>query len=161
MAVKYECPKCGRKFTEWGAEKLKFHCPMDEWCPKDASKEIQFVKAGSGDSDGSRAPSLKRRAKKVVVAPPRVVPVEDEAIVPDVDEVEDDTDEDVELEGEEVVDDEKAVVVVADAEEEPGVVLADDEEVEEGEVEDLEFDESDAESKGDSDAEVTEEEEWS
>ncbi|MCX8065503.1 MAG: hypothetical protein N3G21_10080 [Candidatus Hydrogenedentes bacterium] len=25
--IKYICPKCGRKFVEWGAKKLDFKCP--------------------------------------------------------------------------------------------------------------------------------------
>lgn len=34
MPVKYECPKCGRRFTEWGAEKVGFKCPKISGVPK-------------------------------------------------------------------------------------------------------------------------------
>ena len=27
MAVKYHCRKCGKRFIDWGAEKLGFKCP--------------------------------------------------------------------------------------------------------------------------------------
>lgn len=162
MAVKYECPKCGRKFTEWGAEKLNFHCPVDEWCAKDASEDIQLVKAGSAEA-GAKAPSLKRRPKKVAAVPVRE---EEEAIVPDVDDVDEDIDEEIEDEEEieevEVEDEEEVVVAkkkTTDDVDDPDIVVADDAEVGDADVEDLDFDE-DADAD-DADAEVTEEEEWS
>ena len=30
MAIKYYCPKCRRRFVEWGAKKSKFKCTNDE-----------------------------------------------------------------------------------------------------------------------------------
>lgn len=162
MAVKYECPKCGRKFTEWGAEKLGFHCPTDEWCPKDATEEIQLVRAGSGDNAGTRAPSLKRRSKKAAAVVARVDTVEDEAIVPDIDEVEEvdeEIDEEVEIDEVGTPDVEKAPADEVEVEAE--AVVADDEEVDEAEVADLDFDDADSDSESDAGVEANDEEEWS
>ncbi|MCC6144552.1 MAG: hypothetical protein IT368_12165 [Candidatus Hydrogenedentes bacterium] len=84
MAVKYHCPKCGRRFAEWGAEKLGFQCPHDDLCPHDAEGEaIELVKQGSQDDGGKSKPSLKRKAKAkraVAVAPPVSTSDDDELI---------------------------------------------------------------------------------
>lgn len=92
MAVKYQCPKCGRRFTEWGAEKLGFKCPQDEFCPKDATDDIELVPAGQGEEKTPKRVSLKRTIRRRPT-PRKPVAEEDEALVPDVDEFgEDDSD---------------------------------------------------------------------
>ena len=63
MAVKYECPKCGRRFTEWGAEKNGLKCPNDEWSTHQG-EEIELVIVGSQEERSARKPSLKRNAKR-------------------------------------------------------------------------------------------------
>ncbi len=107
MAIKYECPKCGRKFTEWGAEKLGFKCPHDEFCPADAPDNIELVRAGAGEDQMPKRSSLKRKSvRKPIPAPVAAVshdeheddatdePEVDEADAPDAIEGESDEGED-------------------------------------------------------------------
>jgi hypothetical protein len=113
MPVKYECPKCGRRFTEWGAEKVGFKCPRDQWCTKDHPEDVELVRVGSSDEGMSRRPTLKRTPRKI--AQPKQAAVEldeDEALVPDMEEIE----------AEDEFDD--------DEEEEEGVVIEEDDETE-------------------------------
>ncbi len=59
MAVKYRCPKCEKRFIQWGAEKLKFKCPE--------CKDEALVPLGSNEPGGAAVrPSLKRRTKKAI-----------------------------------------------------------------------------------------------
>lgn len=58
MAVKYKCPKCERKYIDWGAEKLGFKCP-DPDCENEG-----LVKLGSRAEPAKPKPTLKRKAKK-------------------------------------------------------------------------------------------------
>ncbi len=62
MAVKYFCPKCERRFVEWGAQKLDFKCPTEE-CEQET-----LVLVGSTDLDGEDKPKAKRvkKAKSIV-----------------------------------------------------------------------------------------------
>lgn len=55
MALKYHCPKCEKKFVDWGAEKLGFKCPD--------CKGEELVRGGqeSETVELKRAPSLKRQ----------------------------------------------------------------------------------------------------
>lgn len=55
MPVKYECPKCEKRFVEWGAEKLNFKCPNCE--------EEPLVRVGALDDRPVRKPTLRKRAK--------------------------------------------------------------------------------------------------
>jgi DNA-directed RNA polymerase subunit RPC12/RpoP len=77
MAVKYHCRKCGKRFVEWGAEKLGFKCP-------DCEGE-DLVRVGLSDEKGARRPSLKRKGRRPV---PVVSVAEDDLIAPDIEEVE-------------------------------------------------------------------------
>lgn len=86
MTSKFQCPKCGRRFTEWGAEKVGFKCPRDKWCPEHTG-ELALVKMGSGEERPLKKPSLKRGGKKLAVVQPVDVD-EDEALVPDIEEIE-------------------------------------------------------------------------
>ena len=78
MAVKYHCPKCDKRYVEWGAKKLDFQCPDCE--------EEKLVQIGSGNSGAkpkakakAKKASLKRKkAKKVVVADPVLTPNKNE-----------------------------------------------------------------------------------
>ena len=72
--IKYYCPKCDRRFIEWGAQKLGFKCPS---C---ISEDLLRVGA-TGDEKAGKKPSLKRRAKKAILPP-----VEEEVLVPELDE---------------------------------------------------------------------------
>lgn len=125
MAIKYQCPKCGRRFVDWGAEKLGFMCPDDEG--------VELVRVGAGDdaSPSPRRSSAKKAPRRVAA----VAAVEDEAIdeeefeAPDAEESAED---EVEGEEEEVavvepgVDD--AVAVDDEVEADPDEVAADDDE---------------------------------
>ncbi|MCP4645410.1 MAG: hypothetical protein GY851_33510 [bacterium] len=94
MPAKFECPKCGRRFTEWGAEKNGFRCPGDEWSSH--AEEIELVRGGTPDSPTAKKPSLKRhKIRPTAVAKPKPVLDEDEALVGDAAELGDDEDDDV------------------------------------------------------------------
>jgi hypothetical protein len=55
MPVKYHCPSCGRRFTDWGAEKLGFKCPPD--C------EGTLIRVGAQSEEPVKRATLKRRKK--------------------------------------------------------------------------------------------------
>ncbi len=119
MPVKYECPKCGRRFTEWGAEKVGFKCPKDQWCTKEHPEDVELVRVGSSDEGFSRRPTLKRTPRKIAQPKVHVVELdEDEALVPDIEEIEADD----EFEEEE----EDEVIVVDGAEAEAAAPEADE-----------------------------------
>jgi hypothetical protein len=56
MPVKYCCPKCEKRFVDWGAEKLNFRCP-------DCVGE-ELVPVGGSVPAKKKAPSLKRKPRK-------------------------------------------------------------------------------------------------
>jgi predicted nucleic acid-binding Zn-ribbon protein len=79
MTVKYRCPKCERKFVDWGAEKLGFKCPeCDDTELSAISMEVPVkakAKAKSKSKAKSKAkakakakPSLKRKSSKAAKA---------------------------------------------------------------------------------------------
>lgn len=83
MPVKFHCPRCGRRYVEWGAEKLGFKCP-------DCENE-DLVRVGSADDRPAKKPALKRAPKKKE-AEARSPVDGDEALVPDVAGITEDTD---------------------------------------------------------------------
>ncbi len=115
MAIKFECPRCGRNFTEWGAKRLGFKCPKDTNCPKEAAdEEIKLIRPGSIDNKHASRASLKRTPAKRKVAVPKFSE-DDEAISPDV-EFQTEGDEKLDDDGEldvVVVEDDKAVALDA------------------------------------------------
>lgn len=125
MAIKYFCPKCDRKFVEWGAEKLGFKCPS---CTDETLLKVGF----NPEEKVAKKPTLKRRTKKVALPD-----AEEEVLVPDIDDFSDDYDasSDIYLESatslrdDAIVLDEDEDEVVADEIEDDGglpVGLADD-----------------------------------
>ncbi len=70
MAVKYHCRKCGKRFIDWGAQKLGFKCP-------DCGGDEELVRLGAADEKAARKPSLKRKPRRAVV----VAPVSPEGIM--------------------------------------------------------------------------------
>lgn len=56
MAVKYQCPKCDRRYVEWGAQKFSFKCPHDG---------EELLRVGSAIDMAPSVNSLKRRPKKI------------------------------------------------------------------------------------------------
>jgi predicted RNA-binding Zn-ribbon protein involved in translation (DUF1610 family) len=81
MPVKFECPKCEKRFVQWGAEKLNFKCPSCEG--------EQLIRVGSGDDRPARKPTLRKRAKaeKAAVVPV-VDAVDDEEVIEEPEEEE-------------------------------------------------------------------------
>jgi|JI81AbrownRNA_FD_contig_21_6718524_length_494_multi_5_in_0_out_0_1 hypothetical protein len=57
MAVKYQCPKCDRRYIEWGAQKLGFKCSN---CPDE-----DLLRVGTAIDMPLSTASLKRRPKKI------------------------------------------------------------------------------------------------
>lgn len=69
MPLKYYCPKCDKRFVDWGAEKLGFKCP-------DCTDETLYRVGTQPDGDGD-APSLSKSAAKRKVKPRVKVSVDD------------------------------------------------------------------------------------
>ena len=57
MAVKYQCPKCDRRYVEWGAQKIGFKCSN---CPDE-----DLLRVGTAIDMPLSTASLKRRPKKI------------------------------------------------------------------------------------------------
>lgn len=57
MPAKYQCPKCERRFVEWGARKLNFKCP--------SCRGEELVRLGGVEGQILQPPRLKRRAQKI------------------------------------------------------------------------------------------------
>jgi hypothetical protein len=112
MPIKYECPKCGRRFADWGAEKLGFKCPKDDHCPNDqrsaeTAQEVELVRLGSQDEQLTprRATTKRTQRRSMDVKPlenqgPEVddelAVVDDEFEADDIDSDDIDTEEDAE-----------------------------------------------------------------
>lgn len=69
MTVKYHCPKCQRRFVDWGAQKLEFHCP-------DCKEDLVLVGGTTGKTKSK--PSLRRNVGGGDGAPRRVTSFDDE-----------------------------------------------------------------------------------
>jgi hypothetical protein len=87
MAIKYQCRSCGKRYMDWGAEKLGFKCP-------DCENE-ELVPAGQAEEKVARRPALKRKPRRAAAASHLG---ESELIVQDIEEIEA---EEVEFEHEE------------------------------------------------------------
>jgi len=77
MAVKYHCRKCGKRFLDWGAEKLGYKCPE--------CGDEELVRLGAGDDKAVRKPSLKRKPRRLM---PSTAPDEANLLGEDLDEIE-------------------------------------------------------------------------
>ncbi|MCL4694484.1 MAG: hypothetical protein KJ060_18495 [Candidatus Hydrogenedentes bacterium] len=123
MPVKYSCPKCGRRFAEWGAEKYGFKCPGDEWCPADRPEVIELVRVGmQEDAKPAKKPTLKRPVKRAAATVSTMD--DDELLVPDIEEI--DGDSDVDDDGDDVEDEDDDVVAVSSVVESTDDVTTDD-----------------------------------
>ena len=58
MPVKYECPKCKRRFVEWGAEKLSYLCPD--------CAGVALLRLGASRDTPGHAPTLSRRPDRAL-----------------------------------------------------------------------------------------------
>lgn len=63
MSVKYHCPKCQRRFVDWGAQKLEFTCP---------DCEVELVQLGGTTGKTKSKPSLRRPVPTSDSGPRRV-----------------------------------------------------------------------------------------
>ncbi len=125
MAVKYICPKCGRRFVDWGAEKMGFKCNTPECLGE------TLVLLNGGDDDQER-PTLKRTKKRKAIVPSAPVELdlndmEDGYIESDEEDAGDEESDEVELEDDELA----SVKVVDDVVVDEDVLLDDDEVVDE------------------------------
>lgn len=77
MAMKYQCRGCGKRYVDWGAEKLGFKCP-------DCENE-ELVPAGQAEEKVARRPALKRKPRRSAAASHLG---ESELIVQDIEEIE-------------------------------------------------------------------------
>ena len=154
MAVKYECPKCGRRFAEWGAEKLGFKCPLDDRCPASAvGEEISLVRVGLNDEPAPSKASLRKKPKPVSVPISRSDDDIEETVEPVSDDEDADIDEDDD-EGEETDDEEEESEVVVGAS--AAVVVDSDDSAEDDDDDDDDLagnvDDADVEDAGDLEA---------
>jgi hypothetical protein len=141
MPVKYECPKCGRRFTEWGAEKVGFKCPKDQWSTKDHPDDVELVRVGSSEEGLSRRPTLKRTPRKIAQPKQPVMELdEDEVLVPDMEEIEAE-DEFAEEEDEALPIDGEVAQAATESDEEADVAEIDDEDETDEDAENLEDEE--------------------
>ena len=135
MPVKFECPKCGRRFTEWGAEKNGLKCPDDEWCTH-PGEEVELVRVGAQAEKPGKKTSLKRTPAKKAAPKPKKVPLvvegEDEILAADgATASADDGDDDIISDDEDVDDADKDTADIDDSDEaddSKSPALADDEE---------------------------------
>ncbi len=56
MPLKYYCPKCSKRYVEWGAEKLAFKCPDCE--------DVTLYRVGTLPEGEDGKPSLSKTAAK-------------------------------------------------------------------------------------------------
>ena len=77
MPIKYHCPNCGKRYVEWGAEKLGFKCPECEG--------EELIRMGLPSDRPARRPSLKRILRKAAPVPHEELP---EALPDEVEEAE-------------------------------------------------------------------------
>tara|TARA_R110001592_G_scaffold267474_1_gene533545 strand:+ start:136 stop:453 length:318 start_codon:yes stop_codon:yes gene_type:complete len=83
MPLKYYCPKCSKRFVDWGAEKLGFKCP-------DCDGETLY-RVGTQPEGEERAPTLSKRPAKKAAAKKAVAPKPKKEIV----DLEPDSDDDI------------------------------------------------------------------
>ncbi len=68
MALKYQCPKCEKRYIDWGAEKLGFMCPDCEGeklvqLGLDTAPAAKKKKKKSAAKAKKKKPALKRKTK--------------------------------------------------------------------------------------------------
>jgi DNA-directed RNA polymerase subunit RPC12/RpoP len=71
MPIKYHCPKCGKRYVDWGAEKVGYRCPD---C--DDEELVRMGQPTGSNASRAAAPTLRRKKKKKAAPPPVAVPEE-------------------------------------------------------------------------------------
>ena len=140
MAGKYYCPKCHRKFIEWGAEKVGYKCPNQD-CNGESLKLIDPKTLENMEKPKVKKP--KREKKRVVPVSSEYdledgvseVPLEEEEYEEIEDQVEEELDEDYLEDEEEELSEEVELVLSEGDEEVDPVEVTDDAEVDS--IEDL------------------------
>lgn len=106
MPLKYYCPKCEKRYIDWGAEKLEFKCPE---CNGEALIRVGTAPENSGDAPTLSKSAAKRKAKPRAKAP-RSEPVA--ADIPPASSGDDDTED---LDSDVSIDDEEGSEVLGDS----------------------------------------------
>lgn len=91
MAKKYVCDKCGRKYLDWGAEKLGFKCSCED--------DAVLVLIGAPPQQPSK-PALTKKIKVAATAAPELSDAEEVDLDVDVDidsDADDDSDADADV----------------------------------------------------------------
>ncbi len=68
MAQKYACTKCGKKFVDWGAEKIK----AGEGCDDCKGEFLELVGFDAAQAAPKKKPSLTRKRAAAAKRPKRV-----------------------------------------------------------------------------------------
>ncbi|HOV33355.1 MAG TPA: hypothetical protein PLX23_08335 [Candidatus Hydrogenedens sp.] len=55
--IKYFCPKCGKKFVEWGAKKFNFKCPN--------CHDVQLERIGISGDQIISTPKIRRKPRLI------------------------------------------------------------------------------------------------
>lgn len=68
MTIKFRCPKCDRKYIDWGAEKLGYLCPdckeeLSEIGMEEADSKTPSLKSGKAKAKAKTKPKAKTKAK--------------------------------------------------------------------------------------------------
>ena len=105
MPLKYYCPKCSKRFVDWGAEKLAFKCPD---CDGETLYRVGTQPEGEDGKPSLSKTAAKRKTKAKAKAKPKakakakakaddvVVTDDDSSLdVPDLDSVDEVVDTDV------------------------------------------------------------------
>lgn len=66
MAVKYSCTKCGKRFVDWGAEKIK----SGEGCSDCKGEFLELAGFNASKTAVKKKPALKRKRRAAAVAAP-------------------------------------------------------------------------------------------
>ncbi|HOV61055.1 MAG TPA: hypothetical protein PK349_08340 [Candidatus Hydrogenedentes bacterium] len=144
MAGKYYCPKCHRKFIDWGAEKVGFRCPS-KGCDGEPLKLIDPKTLENMEKPKVKKP--KRKKERVVPVSSEYdledgvseVPLEEEEYEEVEDQLEEELDDDYLEDEEEEIAEETELVLTEPDEEDPVEVIIEPEE--DTVIEDLEDDE--------------------
>lgn len=83
MAVKFRCSKCGRKFVDWGVNKVK----SGDACDDCHGEYLEQVGYDATQAAPRKKPALKRKRARVPVEAegPSLTSYDDETVAPDLD----------------------------------------------------------------------------
>lgn len=79
MAQKYSCTKCGKKFVDWGAKKIK----AGDGCDDCKGEFLELVGFDAAQAAPKKKPALKRRRAAAAKKKPKPAASEDGILEPD------------------------------------------------------------------------------